>query len=178
MDEVASTNVRLVAGAFAAATVALLAGLPLLVERAIFPLEGGLALVASVAAVEALILAPLLLPLAVALLGTELVVSVHRGGLATWTVPLLAVGLLLVYEAGELRHRLPPGSVIERGSLEALARRLALTAAIGLLASVTVLAASSLSSRGGAAAAVVGGLAAAAAVLLVGMLDAQRALRE
>ena len=131
-----------------------------------------MALAASVAALEALIFAPLLLPLAVALLATELVVAVHRGELALWTVPLLAVGLLLVYEAGELRHRLPPDSVIEPGPLRALAGRLALTAAIGLLASVTVLAAASLLSRGGAAAAVIGGLALAAAVLLVRMLDA------
>jgi hypothetical protein len=134
------------------------------------PLEGALALAASVVTLEALIFAPLLLPLAVALLATELVVSVHRGELALWTVPLLAVGLLLFYETGELRHRLPPDSVIESGPLRALAGRLALTAAIGLLASVTVLAAASLSSRGGAAAAVIGGLALAAAVLLVRML--------
>ena len=129
-----------------------------------------MALAASVAALEALIFAPLLLPLAVALLATELVVSVHRGVLALWTVPLLAVGLLLVYEAGELRHRLPPDAVIESGPLRALTVRLALTAALGLLASVTVLAAASVSSRGGAAAAVIGGLALAAAILLVRML--------
>ena len=147
----------------------------MIVERALPPLEGGLALAASVAALEALIFAPLLLPLAVALLATELVVSVHRGELALWSVPLLAVGLLLVYEAGELRHRLPPDSVIESGPLRALAGRLALTAALGLLASVTVLAAASLSSRGGAAAAVIGGLAVAAAVLLVRMLAANGA---
>jgi hypothetical protein len=131
-----------------------------------------LALAASVTGLEALIFAPLLLPPAVALLAAELVVSVHRGELALWNVPLLAVGLLLVYEAGELRHRLPPGFVIEPGPLRALARRLALTAAIGLVASVTVLAAAGISSRGGTAAAVVGGLAVAAAVLLVRMLDA------
>ena len=132
---------------------------------------GVLALAATLAALEALIV-PLLLPPAVALLATELVVSVHRGELALWTVPLLAVGLLLVYEAGELRHRLPQDSVIEPGPLRALAGRFALTAVLGLLASVTVLAAASLSSRGGAAAAVVGGLAVAAAVLLVRMVDA------
>ena len=149
----------------------LLASLPIIVERAVPPLEGVLALAASVAALAALIFAPLLLPPAVALLATGLVVSVHRGELALWSVPLLAVGLLLVYEAGELRHRLPPDSVIEPGPLRALAGRLALTAAIGLLASVTVLAAASVSSRGGAAAAVVGGSAVAAAVLLVRMLD-------
>jgi hypothetical protein len=147
-----------------------LAGLPLVVERAFPPLEGPLALAAIVAALEALIFAPLLLPLAAALLATELVVSVHRGELALWSVPLLAVGLLLFYEAGELRHRLPPDAVIESRPLRALASRLALTAALGLLASVTVLAAASLSSRGGAAAAVIGGLALAAAVLLVRML--------
>jgi hypothetical protein len=149
----------------------LLASLPILVERAFPPLEGVLALAATVAALAALSFAPLLLPPAVALLGTELVVSVHRGELALWSVPLLAVCLLLVYEAGELRHRLPPDSVIEPGPLRALAGRLALTAALGLLASVTVLAAASLSNRGGAAAAVVGGSAVAAAVLLVRMLD-------
>ena len=79
-----------------------------------------MALAASVAALEALVFTPLLLPPAVALLAAELVVSVHRGELALWSVPLLAVGLLLVYEAGELRHRLPPDSVIEPG-LRALA---------------------------------------------------------
>lgn len=130
-----------------------------------------MALAATVAVFEAMIF-PLLLPPAVALLAAELVVSVHRGGLALWSVPLLAVGLLLVYEAGELRHRLPPDSVVEPRPLRALAGRLALTTALGLLASVTVLAAAGLSSRGGAAAAVVGGLAVAAAVLLVRMLDA------
>ena len=157
-------------------TAVLLAGLPLIVERALPPLEVGLALGATVAALEALIFAPLLLPLAAALLATELVVSVHRGELALWTVPLLAVGLLLFYEAGELRHRLPPEAVIESGPLRALAGRLVLTAALGLLASVTVLAAASLSSRGGAAAAVIGGLALAAAVLLVRMLAANEPL--
>ena len=131
-----------------------------------------MALAASVTALAAVIFAPLLLPPAVALLAAELVVSVHRGVLALWSVPLLAVGLLLVYEAGDLRHRLPPDSVIEPGPLRALAGRLALTTAIGLLASVTVLAAAGISSRGGAAGAVVGGLAVAAAVLLVRMLDA------
>lgn len=149
----------------------LLAGLPLIVERAFPPLESALGLAACVAMLEALIFAPLLLPLAVALLATELVVSAHRGELALWAVPLLAVGLLLVYEAGELRHRLPPDSVIEPGPLRALAGRLALTAALGLLASVTVLAAAGLASRGGAAAGVIGGLALAAAVLLVRMLS-------
>ena len=172
MDALAGTNLRRAAGAFAAASAVLLAGLPMLAERGFPPLEGGLALAASVAALMALIFAPLLLPPAVALLATELVVAVHRGVLALWNVPLLAVALLLVYEAGELRHRLPPDSVIERGPLRALAGRLALTAAIGLLASVTVLAAAGLSSRGGAVAAVVGGLAVAAAVLLVRMLGA------
>ena len=144
----------------------------MIVERAFPPLEVGLALAASIAALEALIFAALLLPLAVALLATELVVSVHRGGLALWSVPLVAVCVLLVYEAGELRHRLPPDSFIESGPLRALAGRLALTAVIALLAAATVLAAASLSSRGGAAAPVIGGLALAAAVLLVRMLDA------
>ncbi len=137
-----------------------------------------MALAASVAALEALIFAPLLLPLAVGLLATELVVSVHRSVLGLWSVPLLAVGLLLFYEAGELRHRLPPDSVIESGPLRALAGRLALTAALGLLASVTVLAAASISSRGGAAAAVIGGLALATAFLLVRVLVANGATGE
>lgn len=127
-------------------------------------------LAASVIALEALIFAPLLLPPAVALYAAALVVSVHHGELALWTVPLLAVGLLLLYEAGELRHQLPPGSVIEAGPLRALARRVVLTAALGLLGSASVVAAASLSSRGGAAAAIVGGLAVAAALLLVRIL--------
>jgi hypothetical protein len=114
----------------------------------------------------------LLLPPAVALYAAELVVSVHRGELALWTVPLLAVGLLPLYEAGELRYRLPPGAVIEAGPLLALTRRVALTAALGLLASASVVASASLSSRGGAAAAVVGGMAVAAALLLVRILAA------
>jgi hypothetical protein len=161
------TNLRRGAGAVAAANAALLGGLPLLVERRLPPLEGGLALAASVTALAALIFAHVLLPPAVALYSAELVVSVHRGELALWAVPLLAVGLLLLYETGELCHRLPPRSVIEGGPLRALTRRLALTAALGLLASASVVAAASLSSRGGAAAAVVGGLAVALAVLLV-----------
>jgi hypothetical protein len=144
--------------------------LPLVVERRLPPLEGGLALAASVTALMALIFAPLLLPPAVAFYAAELVVSVHRGELALWTVPLLAVGLLLLHETGELRYRLPAGSVIETGPLRALTRRVALTAALGLLASASVVVAASLSSRGGAAAAVVGGLAVAAALLLVRIL--------
>lgn len=122
---------------------------------------------AVAAALLALLVAPSLLPPAVALVAAELVLAVHRGALARWTVPLLAVGLLLLYEAGELRHRLPPGSIVEAGPLRALIRRGALTAALGLLASTVVVAAASLSSRGGPAAAVVGGLAVAAALLLV-----------
>ena len=94
---------------------------------------------------------------------------VHRGELALWNIPLLAVGLLLVYEA-ELRHRLPSGSLIEAAPLRVLTRRITVTAALGLLGSVAVVAAAGLSSRGGAAAAVVGGLAVAVAVLLVRML--------
>lgn len=148
--------------------MALLGGLPLLIEPELSPLEGGLALVASVTALVALIFAPLLLPPAIALYGAELVVLVHRGELALWNIPLLAVGLLLVFEAGELRHRLPPGSLIEAAPLRALTRRIAVTAALGLLGSAAVVTAASLSSRGGAAA--VGGLAVAVAVLLVRML--------
>jgi hypothetical protein len=146
--------------------------LPLLVERRFPPVEGGLALAASVTALGALSFAPLLLPPAVALYAAEVVVSVHRGELALPIVPLLAVGLLLVYEAGDLRYRLPQGSIIEAGPLRALTRRLALTAALGLLASAGVVAAASLSSRGGAAAAVVGGLAVIGALLLVRILTA------
>jgi hypothetical protein len=143
---------------------------PLLVERRLAPFEGGLALAASITVLEALIFAPLLLPPAVALYATELVVSVHRGELPLWAVPVFAVGLLLLYETGELRYRLPPGSVIEPAPLRALTRRIALTAALGLLTAAVVVAAASLSSRGGAAAAVVGGLAVAASVLLVRIL--------
>jgi hypothetical protein len=149
-----------------------LAGLPMLVEGAMPPLEGVLALAASVAVLEAVIFAPLLLPPAVGLLAAELVVSIHRGELALWSVPLLAVGLLLVYETGELRHRLPADAVVEPAALRALAGRLAWTAGIGLLASATVLAAASLPSRGGAAAAIVGGVAVAAAIILVRQLGA------
>jgi hypothetical protein len=141
--------------------------LPLLVEPELSPLAGGLALVASVIALGAVIVAPLLVPPAIGLYGAELVVLEHRGELALWTIPRLAFGLLLVYEAGELRHRLPAGSLVEAAPLRALARRIALTAALGLLGSAAVVAAASLSSRGGPAAAVVGGLAVAVAVLLV-----------
>ena len=148
----------------------LLGGLPLLAETPVWPPAAGLALVASVTALGALLFTPSLLPAATALYGAELVVLEHRGELALWLVPLLAVGLLLVYEAGELRHRLPAGSVIELAALRALTRRIAVTAALGLLASVAVVAAAGLSSRGGAAAAVVGGLAVAVAVLIVRML--------
>ena len=145
-------------------------GLPLLVESQPSALAGALALVASVTALGALIVAPLLLPAAIALYGAELVVLEHRGEVAAWNVPLLAVALLLVYEAGELRHRLPTGSVIEPAALRALIRRIALTAALGLLGSVAVVAAAGLSSRGGATAAMVGGSAVSVTVLLVRML--------
>jgi hypothetical protein len=151
-----------------------LGGLPLLVEGGLPPLESGLALAASVTALAALIFAPSLLPPAIGLYATELVVSVHRSGLSIWTIPFVAVGLLLVYEAGELRHRLPARSVIEPGAARALTWRIALTAALGLLGSAAVVGAASLSSRGGAAAAVVGGLAVTVAVLLVRILAAAR----
>jgi hypothetical protein len=170
IEAVADTNLRRAAAAVAVAGVALLGGLPLLIEPELSPLEGGLALVPSLTALVALIFAPLLLPPAIALYGAEFVLLVHRGELALWNIPLLAVGLLLVYEAGELRHRLPPGSLIEAAPLRVLTRQIAATAALGLLGSAAVVAAASLSSRGGAAAAVVGGLAVAVAVLLVRML--------
>lgn len=171
IEAVADTNLRRTAAAVAVAGVALLGGLPLLIEPELSPtLEGGLALVASATALGALIFAPLLLPPAISLYGAELVVLVHRGELALWNIPLLAVGLLVVYDAGELRHQLPPGSSIEAAPLRALTRRIALTGALGLLGSAAVVAAASLSTRGGAAAAVVGGLAVAVAVLLVRML--------
>lgn len=147
-------------------------GLPLLISRGLPPLEGALALAASITALVALILAPSLLPPAIALYGAELVVSVHRGELAVWCIPLLAAGLLVVYEAGELRHQLPSGSAIEPGAMRALTGRIGLTAALGLLGSATVVAAASLSGRGGPAAAVVGGLAVAVAVFLVRILAA------
>lgn len=174
IEPLAGTNLRRAAGGFAAATAALLCAVPLLVEGRLQPLEVGLALAASVAALLALLLAPRLLAPAVALYAAELVVAVHRDELALWTVPLLAVGTLLFHESGELRYRLPPGSAIEAGPLRALTRRVAQTAALGLLASAGVVAAAGLSSRGGPAAAVVGGLAAAAALLLVRILAADR----
>jgi hypothetical protein len=139
----------------------------LLVAGRLPPLETGLALAAGVVALEALAFAPLLLPAAVALFGAGLVVSMDRGVLPRWSVPLFAVGLLLLHEAGELRYRVPAGSVVEAAPLRALARRIALTAALGLVASAAVVAASSLPSRGGAAAAIVGSLAVAAVLLLV-----------
>ena len=146
--------------------------MPLLISRGLPPLEGALALAASVTAVAALILATSLLPAAIALYAAELVVSVHRGELAVWSIPLLAAGLLLVYQAAEVRHQLPSGSLIETGALRALTRRIGLTAALGLLGSAAVLAAASLSGRGGPEAAVVGGLAVAFAVFLVRILAA------
>lgn len=146
----------------------------MLVAGTLPPLETGLALAAGVVALEALIFAPLLLPVAVALFGAGLVVWVHRGVLPLWSVPLFAVGLLLLHEAGELRHRVPAGSVVEAAPLRALARRAALTGVLGLVASVGVVAASSLPSRGGAAAAIVGGLAAATVFLLIRGLAAER----
>ena len=146
----------------------------MLAEGGLHPLERGLALAASVLALAALTLAPSLLPLAIAFYGPELVVSVHRGGVSIWTIPFVAVGLLLVYEAGELRHRLPTRSFIEARAVRALSWRIALTAALGLLGSAAVVGAAGLSSRGGAAAAVVGGLAVTVAVLLVRILAAER----
>lgn len=105
-----------------------------------------------------------------ALYAGELVVSVHRGALAVWSIPLFAVVLIFVYETGDVRHQLPPGAVVEPGPLRALGRRIAATAALGAVAATTVLAAASVSNRGGPAAAVVGGVFAAASVLLVRML--------
>ena len=116
---------------------------------------------------EALLFAPLLLPLGVGLLGADLVVWVHRDVLPLWSVPLLAVGLVMLHEAGDLRYRLPAGSVVEGAPLRALARRVALTAVLCLVASAGAVAASGLPSRGGGAAAIVGGLAVAATFLLV-----------
>lgn len=171
IDPLKGATLRRAAGWLGGAVAALLGALPLLVEGRLRPLEGGLAFAASVTALEALLFVPWLLPPAVALYAAELVVLVHRGSLALWSVPLLAVGLLLVYEAGDVRYRLPPGAAIEAGPLRALTRRVALTAAIGLLASASVVAAAGVSSRGGAAA-VVGGLAVAAALLLVRSLAA------
>ena len=133
-------------------------------------LEAMLAVVASITALVGLNFASVMLPPAIALYAAGLVVSVHRDELAAWSIPLATVGLILVYEAGELRHRLPPGAVIEPGPLRALAVRIALTAALGALAAVTVLAAAGLSSRGGASAAIIGGLAVAVSVFLVRML--------
>ena len=147
-------------------------GLPLLISHGLPTLEGALALAGTITVLAALISAPLLLPTAIALYGAELVFSVHRGVLALWGIPLLAAGLLLVYEAGELRHRLPSGAVIEPGAVRALAGRIGLTTALGLSGSAAVVAAAGLSSRGGAAAAVVGGLAVTVAVLLVRILAA------
>jgi hypothetical protein len=128
------TNLRRGAGAAAGLGAAFLGGLPLLISRGLPPLEGGLALAASITGLAALILTPSLLPPAIALYGAELVVSVHRSELAVWSIPLLAAGLLLVYEAGELRHQLPSGSVIEPGAVLALTRRIGLTAALGFSA--------------------------------------------
>lgn len=132
--------------------------------------EGLLALAASATALMALTFVSVLLPAAIALYAAELVVAVHRDALALWSIPLFTVVLIFVYEAGEVRHRLPPGMVVEPAPLRALARRIAQSAGLAALGAVTVLAAAGLSSRGGPAAAVVGGVSAAGAVLLVRML--------
>jgi hypothetical protein len=136
---------------------------------------GILALAASIAA---FILSRSLLPLAIALYGAELVVSVHRGALTVWSIPLLAAGLLVVYEAAELRHQIPSGAVIEPGAVRSLTRRIGVTAALGLLGSAVVIAASGLAHPEGPLAAVVGGLAVAAAVLLVRILAAATPVEE
>lgn len=167
MEAIAGTHLRRAADAIGAALAALLGGLPLLFEGHIPPLEGGLALAASLTALEALIFAPRLLAAALALYMTEFVISVHRRELPFVAVPFLAVGLLLLFEAGELSFQLPPDSIIEARALRALTKRLALTVALGLLASAIVLGAASLQSGGGSAAAIVGGLAVLAIVLLI-----------
>jgi hypothetical protein len=141
--------------------------LPLLAARGLPTVEVALALAASVIALAALLVAPSLLPAAVALYGAELVVSVHRGELGDWTMPLFAVCLLVVCEGGDLRHRLPARAVVEPAAVRALGRRVVLTLALGLLASAAVIAAAGVSGRGGPAAVVVGGLAVAAAFFLV-----------
>jgi hypothetical protein len=144
--------------------------LPLLVARGLPTFELALALAASAIALAAFLVAPSLLPAAVGLYGAELVVSVHRGELADWTIPLFAVCLLLVYEGGDLRHRLPARTIVEPAAVRALGRRVVLTPALGLLASAAVIAAAGTSGRGGPAAVVVGGLAVAAAFVLVKIL--------
>jgi hypothetical protein len=162
--------VRRAAGVAAAAGAALVSSLPPAIGSGLSSPEGVLAVAASVAAVMGLTFASVLLPPAVALYAAELVVSVHRGALAVWSIPLFAVLLIFVYEAGDVRHQLPPSAVVELGPLRALVRRIALAAALGAVAAVAVLAAAGVSNRGGPAAAVVGGLFAAASVLLVRML--------
>src|SRR5262249_48802177 len=133
IEAIESTTLRRGAGAVAAVGAAFVGGLPLMMARGLPPLQGTLALAASIALVAAVIVGPSLLPPAIALYGAELVVSTHRGDLALWSVPLVAVCLLVVYEAGELRHRLPSGSVVEPGAVRALTWRVVLTAALGLL---------------------------------------------
>jgi len=170
IESVASTTLRRGAAAVAVVGSALSGSLPLLVARGLPTLEVTLALAASVIVLAALLVAPSLLPAAVTVYGAELVVSVHRGEFADWVIPLLAVCLLLVYEGGDLRHRLPSRSVVEPAAVRALRRRVALTTTLGLLGSAAVIAAADVSSRGGPAAVIVGGVAAIAAVVLVRVL--------
>jgi hypothetical protein len=153
--------------ATALASVAVLHAVPLLLGVRLVSFESAAALAATVIALEALAVAPRVLPASVALYATGIVTAVHRGDAADWSVAPLAVALLVLVESAELRHRLPPECVVERSAVHAQLRQLLLVAGAGLAASAVALAAAGLSSRGGAGAGIVGGAAIVATLLLI-----------
>lgn len=156
--------------ATALVSIAVLDVVPLVLGARLVSFESAAALAATLIALEALAVAPRLLPVSVALYASGLVVAVHQGDLADWSVAPLGVALLLLVESAELRHRLPHDCVVERSALHAHLRQLGLVAGTGLVASAVALGAAGLSSRGGAGAGIVGAAAIAATLLLIGRL--------
>ena len=153
--------------ATALASIVVLTGAPLLLGLQAVSPESALVLAATLIALEALAFAPRLLPASLALYAAGMVLAVHRGDLAEWSVAPLAAALLLLVESAELRHRLPDDCVVERDALHAQVRQLVLVAGTGLVASAVALAAAGLSSRGGTGAGIVGAAAIVATLLLI-----------
>ena len=153
--------------ATALASIVVVVALPLLLGVEAGSPGSAVALAATLVALEALAFAPRLLPVAVALYAAAVVLAVHRGDLAEWSVAPLAAALLLLVESAELRRRLPDDCVVERDALRAHVRRLVLVGGTGLVAAAVALAAGGLSGRGGAGAGIVGAAAIGATLLLV-----------
>jgi hypothetical protein len=166
MDEMSGRGVRNRATAVAVASAAAAAALPLLAGDA-RSVAGLLALAASLVATQALVLTPVVLPVALALYGAECVVAVETAGASPWIVTPVGAALLLLAESAGLRDRVPEGASVEREALWRAARQLGVTAALALAGAAVVAAADVLPARGGVAAGLVGAAAVVAALLLV-----------